>query len=185
MQQARQQIFPQWAHSYQLTYRQSFAQRQAQQWFLRGTWWLPGFSPVHHWVVTAAWQTRDTLRQYFFTNRFPFARGYQAIDYPDLVGAAINYHFPLWYPEKGLAQVVYVLRVRAAVFYDHTIGISRRTGRQQLFNSAGTEIYFDTRWWNQLPVSFGLRYSRLLQADWQSGKGSNRWEIILPVNLIN
>lgn len=185
VQQARQQIFPQWAHSYQLTYRQSFAQRQAQQWFLRGTWWLPGFSPVHHWVVTAAWQTRDTLRQYFFTNRFPFARGYQAIDYPDLVGAAINYHFPLWYPEKGLAQVVYVLRVRAAVFYDHTIGISRRTGRQQLFNSAGTEIYFDTRWWNQLPVSFGLRYSRLLQADWQSGKGSNRWEIILPVNLIN
>ena len=185
VQQSRQQIFPRWAHAYQLTYRQSFAQRRAQQWYLRGTWWLPGFSPVHHWVITGAWQTRDTLRQYFFANRFPFARGYQALDYPDLVGAAINYHFPVWYPEKGLAQVVYVLRVRAALFYDHTVGISRRTGRQQLFNSTGTEIYFDTRWWNQLPVSLGFRYSRLLQADMQPGRSSNRWEIILPVNLIN
>jgi hypothetical protein len=54
-----------------------------------------------------------------------------------------------------------------------------------LFNSAGTELYFDTRWWNQLPVSFGIRYSRLLQPDWQPGTGRNRWEIILPVNLLN
>lgn len=185
VQQSRQQIFPSWAHSYQLTHRRSFAQRSAEQWLMRGTWWLPGFSPVHHWVVSGAWQTRDTLRQYFFSNRFPFARGYEAIDYPDLVGGSVSYHFPVFYPEKGMGQVVYFLRVRAALFYDHTVGISRRTGLQRLFNSAGTEVFLDTRWWNQLPVSIGFRYSRLLQPDWQPGTGSNRWEIILPVNLLN
>ncbi|MFM9021474.1 MAG: hypothetical protein ACKOOA_09135, partial [Sediminibacterium sp.] len=185
VQQSRQQIFPRFAHALQLTHRQSLADRTARQWLMRGTIWLPGFSPVHHWIVSAAWQTRDTARQYFFSNRFPFARGYQAIDYPDLLGANLNYHFPLIYPEKGLAQIVYLLRVRAALFYDHTIGVSRRTGQQRLFNSAGTEVYFDTRWWNQLPVTIGFRYSRLLQPNWQPGTGRNRWEIILPVNLLN
>lgn len=185
VQQSRQQILPRYAHALQLTHRQSLPERTARQWLMRGTIWLPGFSPVHHWIVSAAWQTRDTSRQYFFSNRFPFARGYQAIDYPDLVGANLNYHFPVAYPERGLAHVVYLLRVRAAVFYDHTVGISRRTGQQRLFNSAGTEVYFDTRWWNQLPVSVGIRYSRLLQPDWQPGTGRNRWEIILPVNLLN
>lgn len=184
-QQSRQQIFPRWAHSYQLTHRQSFTPRSAVQWLIRGNWWLPGITPVHHWVISAAWQTRDTLRQYFFSNRFPFARGYQAIDYPDLLGGSVSYHFPVFYPERGMAQVVYFLRMRAALFYDHTIGISRRTRQQQLFNSAGTEVYLDTRWWNQLPVSIGFRYSRLLQPDSQPGTGSNRWEIILPVNLLN
>lgn len=184
VQQSRQQIFPRWAQVYQVSYRQSFSSRTAKQWLLRGNWWLPGFSPVHHWVVTAAWQTRDTLNQYFFANRFPFARGYQVIDFPDLLGASVNYHFPVLYPEKGLAQVVYLLRVRTALFYDHTVGISRRTGRQSSFNSLGTEWYFDTRWWNQLPVSFGIRYSRLLQPNGQTGSGRNRWEIILPVNLL-
>jgi hypothetical protein len=145
---------------------------------------LPGFSPVHHWIITAAAQTRDTLQQYYFTNRFPFARGYQAVDYPDLIGGSLSYHFPVAYPERGWAQMVYLLRVRSAVFYDHTIGISRRTGLQRTFNSVGTEWYFDTRWWNQLPVSIGFRYSRLLQPEFVPSGSANRWEIILPVNLL-
>jgi hypothetical protein len=124
------------------------------------------------------------LKQYYFTNRFPFARGYQAVDYPDLIGGSVNYHFPVAYPERGWAQLVYLLRVRSAVFYDHTIGISRRTGLQRTFNSVGTEWYFDTRWWNQLPVSIGFRYSRLLQPEFVPSGSANRWEIILPVNLL-
>ena len=184
VQQSRQQIFPQYAHAFSLTYKTSAAPRTAYQWLARGSVWLPGFSPVHHWVITAAAQTRDTLKQYYFTNRFPFARGYQAVDYPDLIGGSVSYHFPVAYPERGWAQLVYLLRVRSAVFYDHTIGISRRTGLQRTFNSVGTEWYFDTRWWNQLPVSIGFRYSRLLQPEFVPSGSANRWEIILPVNLL-
>jgi hypothetical protein len=184
VQQSRQQIFPQYAHAFSLTYNTSASPRSAYQWLAKGSLWLPGFSPVQHWVITAAAQTRDTLQRYYFTNRFPFARGYQAVDYPDLIGGSVNYHFPVAYPERGWAQLVYLLRVRSAVFYDHTIGISRRTGLQRTFNSVGTEWYFDTRWWNQLPVSIGFRYSRLLQPEFVPSGSANRWEIILPVNLL-
>ncbi len=52
------------------------------------------------------------------------------------------------------------------------------------FRSYGSEVYFDTKWWNQLAVSFGIRYSRLLDPDF-GGRGPNQWELILPLNLLS
>jgi hypothetical protein len=46
------------------------------------------------------------------------------------------------------------------------------------------EIYFDTKWWNQQSVSFGVRYSRLLDTDLFVQKPNpNRFEFIMPLNL--
>ena len=53
------------------------------------------------------------------------------------------------------------------------------------FRSAGAEITFDTKWWNEGDASIGIRYSRLLDDDLFGGTGRNRWEIILPVNIFN
>ena len=50
--------------------------------------------------------------------------------------------------------------------------------------STGTEIYFDTKIWNSLPVSIGFRYTRLLDKDLLNPNAVNRWEIIIPINLI-
>ena len=67
-------------------------------------------------------------------------------------------------------------------FYDYTNLKSLRTGTNYQVRSAGAEIYFDTKWWNQQPLSFGLRYSRLLDND-LVGASPNNWEIILPVTI--
>jgi hypothetical protein len=102
--------------------------------------------------------------------------------------AAVNYHLPLFYPDLGLANIVYFLRVRANLFYDYSTVKSLRTGISQPLRSAGTEIFFDTRWWNQQPVSFGIRYSRLFDASFFNSANStlnpNQWEFVLPINLI-
>jgi hypothetical protein len=52
--------------------------------------------------------------------------------------------------------------------------------------SVGGELFFDTRWWNQQPVSFGIRVSHLLDDGFNSldKKGNNLFEFILPLNLI-
>ena len=52
--------------------------------------------------------------------------------------------------------------------------------------SVGGELFFDTKWWNQLPVSFGLRASYLLDDGFVSGdrKGNMFYEFILPMDLI-
>jgi hypothetical protein len=98
----------------------------------------------------------------------------------------INYHFPVVYPDRGLADIVYFLRVRANVFYDDTrvqdYDRNRKTYARS-FRSAGMEVYFDSKWWNQHPLTFGIRYARLLDPE-NTGLGPDQWEFILPVNLI-
>ena len=75
-------------------------------------------------------------------------------------------------------------KVGAAVLDWPRFEKSLRTGRTFLLDAAGSELFFDTRWWNQLPVSFGVRYSWLLDAG-QLGISPNKWEIILPVNIFS
>jgi hypothetical protein len=101
----------------------------------------------------------------------------------------VNYHFPMVYPDWGFGNLVYFLRVRGNVFYDYTQLKSLRTGIRQPLRSYGAEIYFDMKWWNQQPVSFGFRYSRLLDADFYNNAyvnplSPNQWEFVLPINLI-
>ena len=99
----------------------------------------------------------------------------------------INYHLPLAYPDWGVGQLIYFLRIRTNVYFDQTLtqeqGANRRR-QEQVFRTAGVELHFDTKWWNQVPISFGIRYARLLDAARQN-TGPNQWEFLLPVNLIN
>ncbi len=86
-----------------------------------------------------------------------------------------------------MAILLILLRVRANLFYDDTEVkdfYSNNTPYSGTFRSTGTEITFDTKWWNEVNVSFGIRYSRLLDKDLFGGKGYDRWEIILPVNIL-
>jgi hypothetical protein len=95
----------------------------------------------------------------------------------------VNYHLPLFYPDWGFGQLVYFLRVRANLFYDYTQVKSLRTGLTRPFSSTGIETYFDMKVWNQLPLTFGVRYTRLLDNEFRGATQPNQWELILPVNL--
>jgi hypothetical protein len=185
IQQAAQQIYPHWAQSLLVQYKSILNNYTAHQWLISGALYLPGISNSHSLVVTAAAQGRDTLRQYFFSDNFPFSRGYTAVDFPSMWKFGANYHFPLAYPDKGFGNIVYFQRIRVNLFYDYAIGKSIQTGISYPFNTAGVELYFDTKWWNQQAVSFGIRYSRLLNNEFRGTTYPNVWELILPVNLFN
>jgi hypothetical protein len=184
-QQARQHIFPRFAHTIGLQLRNGIGELDASQFLGTANLYLPGLHTNHNLVLGASYQARDTLGQYFYTNNFALSRGYPGLDYPLMARLSANYHFPLFYPDAGLGNVVYFLRVRANTWFDVTGLKSLRAGTTTMLRSTGVEIYFDTRWWNEQPISFGIRYSRLLDADeFQNPPGKNQWEIILPLNLI-
>ncbi|HMP93055.1 MAG TPA: hypothetical protein PKD90_09315, partial [Phnomibacter sp.] len=183
IQRARQHIFPRFAYGAALDYRTIINQYTARQLLATANLTLPGFWQNHNILLTGAYQGRDTLRQYVFTNSFPFSRGYQVVNFPRMWRLGINYHLPLFYPEWGFGHMLYFLRVRANLFYDYTAAKSLRTGLITPFGTTGTEVYFDTRIWNQLPVTFGVRYSRLLNNELARPTQANRWELILPVDL--
>ena len=184
-QQALQQIHPRFAHSVLLQSRVATAKTAANQFLASGSLYLPGISRNHSIVVNGAYQARDTLGQYFFTNNFALARGYPGVDFPRMWKYGVNYHFTIAYPDAGFANILYVLRVRANLFYDASYAKSLRLKTTRPLRSFGTELYFDTKWWNQQNISFGIRYSRLLDADqFQKHPNPNQWEIIIPLNLI-
>jgi hypothetical protein len=185
VQQARQHIYPRFAWVLYLQHRGSVSKFTAQQFLATTSLYFPGLLKDHNLVFTGAWQARDTAGQYRFDNNFPFSRGYPAVDFPRMWKLGTNYHFPLLYPDWGFANIVYFLRIRANAFYDYTGIKSRRTGQKIYLNTVGGEIFFDTRWWNQQPVTFGIRYSRLLDTDvYTRPPNPNQWEFILPVNLL-
>lgn len=182
-QKSVRQIYPRWAQALSTRYRTALGKTNAWQMLLSGAIYLPGLASTHNLVLTGAIQSRDTLNQYIFSDNFPFSRGYRSVNFPRAYKIGVNYHFPLFYPDWGFGQLVYFQRVRMNVFYDQSVGKSLRTGRKFYFGAIGGEMMFDTKWWNQEPVSFGLRYSRLLDRQFSGSTEVNYWEIILPVAL--
>lgn len=182
-QRALRQIFPRWAQAFATRYRAALGKTSAWQMLVSGAIYLPGFRSTHNLVITGAIQSRDTLNQYIFSDNFPFSRGYRSVNFPRSYKIGVNYHFPLLYPDWGFGQLVYFQRLRMNIFYDQSVGKSLRTGRKFHFGTIGGEMMFDTKWWNQEPVSFGLRYSRLLNRQFSGSSEANYWEIILPVAL--
>lgn len=182
-QTARQHIYPRLGLTAFTRYRSIINKYTGNQWLSSGGLYLPGILPIHNLVITGAYQSRDTMQQYVFSNSFPFSRGYSNINFPRMWKAGFNYHFPLFCPDWGFANMIYFLRVRANAYYDYSEIKSLRTGNRFQFRSYGGEIFFDTKWWNEYAVSFGIRYSRLIDGQ-LLGLAPNQWEIILPVNLL-
>jgi hypothetical protein len=184
-QMARQHIFPRWAHAVSISQRTGISGLAANQFLGSASVYMPGITRRQSVVMNGAWQRRDTLRQYIFSNSFPLSRGYPGVDYPHMWKVGLNYHFTLGYPDLGLWHAAYLLRIRANLFYDQSWVKSLRQQRVWALRSAGAELHLDTKWWNQLPVSLGFRYSRLLDTDIYAAKPSlNRWEFIMPVDLV-
>jgi hypothetical protein len=184
-QQAKQQISPRWAQVIDLSYNRAVTTFSANQFLASGFFYLPGFWYTHSFMVAAAFQQRDTLNNARFSNNFPFSRGYTAENFYRMWRWSANYQLPLCYPDWGIGNIVYFMRIRTNLYYDDTrVTDPFIIGRNAEFRSFGSEIYFDTNWWNQLPISFGIRYSRLVDPDY-GGLGPNQWELILPLNILS
>jgi hypothetical protein len=186
IQQARKNIYPRFAQSLYINYRDAVESVEARQFLAEGTFYFPGLALTHNIVFNLAFQTRDTLNRYRYSNSFPFSRGYEAPNLRNMYKWGANYHLPLAYPDFGIANIVYFQRIRANAFFDYSQAIVEYTNGYRLntqFRSTGLEIFFDTKWWNELPLTFGFRYVHLLDRDLYGGLGAERFEFILPVNL--
>ncbi len=184
-QQARQHINPRWAQSVSLNYRDAFNFSNSHKFVANGSFYFPGFFVNHSLVFNAAWQKRDSLPDLFSKN-FSYSRGYEALSTRRMYKLGVNYHLPIAYPDWGFANIIFFQRIRANAFYDHTNAKARVNGLlTEIKNrSTGGEVYFDTKIWNAFPLSFGLRFSHLLDTDLINPLVRNRWEIIVPIGFI-
>jgi len=187
LQAGRMQINPSFAQTLLLQYEHALSNISGRQFLASANFYLPGIVSTNSLVINTAFQQRDSSNQIRYSNSFPFARGYSGENFYKMIGIGINYNLPLFYPDWGFANMIYFLRVRANAFFDYT-GVpdyaTNGRGVSTMYRSFGLEIYFDTQWWNQLPLSFGVRYSRLLDPDYE-GRSPNQWELVLPLNILS
>jgi hypothetical protein len=143
----------------------------------------------HSIVLSAAYQRVDT-NSIIFSNRFSMARGYDDYYYKKMWRVSGNYHFPIAYPDFGFANIIFLQRIRGNIFFDYarvdTAAYFSGPVQNANLRSTGAEIYFDTKLWNELPVSFGIRGSYLLDnRRAPADRRGNIWfELILPASLV-
>ncbi len=179
VQQATKQIYPSWAQTVLLQYRGAIDKNTAHQFLGIANFYLPGLAKTNSLVISLAYQARDTAGEYYYTNNFPTSRGYSNIDYPRMWKVGGNYHFPIAYPDWGVGNIVFLQRIRANLFFDYTGLKSLRYQTIYNLNSTGAELYIDTKLWNELPATFGFRYSKLLNG------GGGLFEVLIPALIIN
>ncbi|MEO5892242.1 MAG: hypothetical protein ABIQ31_18490, partial [Ferruginibacter sp.] len=155
--QARQHINPRWAQSFSLSYRDAFTLINSHKLVGNSSFYFPGLFTNHSLVINASYQKRDSLPD-LFSNTFSYSRGYESLSTRRMYKLGANYHFPLFYPDWGFGNMIFFQRVRTNAFYDHTVARAKVNGilSDIKSRSAGAEIYFDTKAWNSLPVSFGF-----------------------------
>lgn len=184
-QKALQQINSRIGTSFFIRHRVGVVNSGVNQLLLSANLLLPGLLRNHSLVLSGAIQSRDTLNFYRFTNSFPFSRGYESLNFPRMWKGSLNYHLPLLYPDWGFAQILFIQRIRANLFFDQSMVKSLRSGRTLKVRSIGTEMYFDTKIWNQQNLTFGIRYSRLLDGNiYIQQPNPNQWQFILPLDVI-
>ena len=189
IQRAVQHIYPRFAVSGSGTYNHAITYTDGYQVIGSAALYVPGILATHNLILTGSIQQRDTSRALFST-RFANARGYEDY-YRTTAGSKMwrlsaNYHLPLFYPDWGFGNIVYLQRFRANIFYDMQRLYSNKKNNTADLKSVGGELFVDTKWWNQYPLTFGIRVSHLLDADPRGGhaKGANVFEFVLPVNIL-
>ena len=177
---ARQNIFPKFGYAINNAYRHRLG-RRGYQINSNAQLYLPSIGN-HSLVLSGSYQQEDASN-IIFSNRFSNSRGYQESDSSRMWRASANYHFPVAYPDWGFGGIVYFQRLRTNLFYDLSQLYSDDKEKKSVLRSTGLELFFDTKWWNQLPVSFGIRYSYLIDAAALGKK--HQLEIIIPTDLLS
>ncbi|MBM3416171.1 MAG: hypothetical protein FJY20_06940 [Bacteroidetes bacterium] len=184
IQRAVQNIYPRFAYSVSANHRHAITSVKGYQFITSGALYVPGLLSTHNLVLTGSFQQRDTLGQVVFSDRFAYSRGYEGRYFSRMWRLSVNYHFPLLYPDWGFGNILYLQRIRANAFYDFTKVYSRDKTQTRDQRSAGGEIFIDTKWWNQYPLTFGFRVSYLFDPDQFDGRTGTRYEFVLPVSII-
>lgn len=184
VQRAVQHFYPRWAYFLSAAHRHAITEYKGWQFNSSGSVFVPGIFATHNIQLAAAFQERDTLASITFGNRFAYSRGYTGRYFSRMYKLSANYHMPLFYPDWGFANILFLQRARTNLFYDFTKVFSRNKKITVNQRSIGAELFIDTKWWNQYPLTFGFRVSKQLDPDQYDLRKRTVFEFILPVSIL-
>lgn len=181
---AYQNIATPFGISLKLTAKQSVGFTYASQYQAIADFALRGLAPNHHVVLSAGFVYEPNRNPYHFMDLFLYPRGFTIPKHDWMFTFQSAYHLPLVYPDFGFWGILYCQRVRSAVFADFAYASVPRnldTASTGIFGSVGTELIFDTRWFNLAEIPLGIRFSVLLTPDFEKPLRKTRFEFVVPI----
>ena len=172
--QARKNIFTHLGVYTNWAYENAINQDNISQISLKNSFALPGVFINHNLILDADFQQDQINGSFSFSDNFNYARGYNARFNEEIYRVGVNYHLPLFYPNKGALGLIYLLRVRLNAFADYS-KIYANTIYEN--NSAGAELLFDLKLFNAFNASLGLRLSQQF-----NDSQAQQFEFFIPLN---
>ena len=162
---ALQNLGPRWGQSLNILYQQTTDTRTDRQIRLGSEFYFPGIGANHNLKLGIAYQRELLKNTYQFSDGFEYPRGFGSILNDEFLKLSADYQLPLFYPDWGLWGISYFKRISANLFFDYGRRKAAVADLADNHNSVGVELIFDNNFWNELPVTFGIRKSYLLTRD--------------------
>jgi hypothetical protein len=173
LKRSRRDINPRWGQTmfldyYNTPYGGDFS---GGQFSVYGITYLPGLLKHHSLWGYVAYQNSQIYQatasgigwdNYLFANGIPLVRGQSVSRFQNFNTLALNYTFPLWYPDIAVGPLVNFQRLRVNFFADYGLGTSTFSSGtfSQKYTSVGTEVRVDLNIMRFLPqFNIGFRYS--------------------------
>lgn len=150
-------MYPRWGQILDLNLRTApFARDSLGSLFAAETrLFFPGFFRHHSWHFYGGYQNRFDNNVYF-SSLVNYPRGYSGEFSDVLKSLAVNYKFPLLYPDLSLSSIAYIKRIKANLFFDYAS--SEYEGFVSDYKSTGIELFADLHLFRFLmPVELGYR----------------------------
>jgi hypothetical protein len=155
--QSHRDLMPRWGQLLEINYRHTpFDGDTANSIFAAEmALYFPGLVRHHGFKFYGGYQDRGH-DDYYYSSLISFPRGFAGIYSDQALSGSLAYVFPVACPDWSIGPLIYLKRIKAAVFYDYALLFDRSP--DQSYYSTGLDLTFDFHLFrNFVPLEAGLR----------------------------
>jgi len=192
-QSAIRDIYPRWAQIIDLNYRYAPFDKliYGSDVSLKTAFYFPGLFPDNGIRIKLEAEKQEP-EKFLYENFSSIPRGYNNIISKEIQFFSVDYVMPLAYPDFNVASLLYLKRIRTALFYDYAAGPGNsfykyspngltplsNNSENVSFNSFGFELLAD---FHVLRIPYMI--SAGIQSAWKNVNGPPSIELLFNINL--
>ena len=182
---ATRDILPRWGLTYSMNIRTSPFSEDilGNMTSMKARVFMPGLTEDHGATLAMGYQKQNP-EAYLYTSWLQFPRGIDARTTEKLYTFESEYAFPLAYPDWNIPSLLYVKRLKGAVFFDYAWNEYRRSQNNRVVWAKEPLYSLGAEWTAEFhiarimfPFHAGVRYAHLPQF------GDHRFELIFNVDF--
>ena len=154
---SQRDIHPRWAQVIDLNFRHTLFEADTASFIFSAgmSLYFPGIFPHHSLKLYAGYQSR-IANDYYYGDLINLPRGFSGIYTNEISTGSATYEFPICYPDWHIGPIIYIKRLKAALFYD--CAIDKGVSPNEFYQSTGVDLTIDFHLFRLFtPLEAGLR----------------------------